>query len=91
MPDAQSPEVVTTDIYTDAGPLTWTFLTGDVTRDLQAEVGYNNEGVIDISVSEVAVEGRGVLDVMSDGGVTWLLTQLMATSLISTVIAVVVS
>ena len=69
-PDAQSPEVVTTDIYTDAvGPLTWTFLTGDVTRDLQAEVGYNNEGAIDISVSEVAVEGRGnVLDVMSDGG-----------------------
>ena len=69
-PDAQSPEVVTTDIYTDAvGPLTWTFLTGDVTRDLQAEVGYNNESAIDISVSEVAVEGRGnVLDVMSDGG-----------------------
>ncbi|MEC8525842.1 MAG: glycoside hydrolase family 16 protein, partial [Pseudomonadota bacterium] len=69
-PDAQSPEVVTTDIYTDAvGPLIWTFLTGDVTRDLQAAVGYNNEGAIDISVSEVAVEGRGnVLDVMSDGG-----------------------
>ena len=69
-PDAQSPEVVTTEIYTDSvGPLTWTFLTGDVTRDLQAAVGYNNEGAIDISVSEVAVEGRGnVLDVMSDGG-----------------------
>ena len=69
-PDAQSPEVVTTDIYTDAvGPLTWTFLTGDVTRDLQAAVGWNNDGAIDISVSEVAVEGRGnVLDVMSDGG-----------------------
>ena len=51
------------------GPLTWTFLTGDVTRDLQAAVGWNNEGAIDISVSEVAVEGRGnVLDVMSDGG-----------------------
>jgi len=69
-PEAQTPEVVTTDIYTDAvGPLTWSFLTGDVTRDLQAAVGWNNEGAIDISVSEVAVEGRGnVLDVMSDGG-----------------------
>lgn len=69
-PDAQSPEVVTTDIYTDSvGPLTWEFLTGDVTRDLQAEVGYDNDGAIDISVSEVAVEGRGnVLDVVSDGG-----------------------
>ena len=69
-PDAQSPEVVTTEIYTDAvGPLTWEFLTGDVTRDLQAQVGYNNDGAIGISVSEVAVEGRGmVLDVVSDGG-----------------------
>ena len=69
-PAAQSPEVVTTEIYTDSvGPLTWEFLTGDVTRDLQAEVGYDNDGAIDISVSEVAVEGRGmVLDVMSDGG-----------------------
>ena len=69
-PAAQSPEVVTTEIYTDSvGPLTWEFLTGDVTRDLQAEVGYDNDGAIDINVSEVAVEGRGmVLDVMSDGG-----------------------
>jgi beta-glucanase (GH16 family) len=69
-PDAQSPEVVTTDIYTDSvGPLTWEFLTGDVTRDLQAMVGYDNDGAIGITVSEVAVEGRGnVLDVMSDGG-----------------------
>jgi hypothetical protein len=69
-PDAQSPEVVTTDIYTDAvGPLTWEFISGNVTRDLKAEVGYNNEGAIGISVSEVAIDGRGnVLDVMSDGG-----------------------
>ena len=69
-PDAQSPEIVTTDIYTDAvGPLTWEFLTGDVTRELQAEVGYDNDGAIGITVSEVAVEGRGnVLDVTSDGG-----------------------
>ena len=69
-PEAQSPEVVTTDIYTDAvGPLTWSFLTGDVTRDLQAGVGYNNDGAIDIAVSEVAVEGRGnVLDVITSGG-----------------------
>jgi hypothetical protein len=51
------------------GPLTWEFLTGDVTRDLQAMVGYDNDGAIGITVSEVAVEGRGnVLDVMSDGG-----------------------
>jgi hypothetical protein len=40
-----------------------------VTRDLQATVGYDNGGAIGITVSEVAVEGRGnVLDVMSDGG-----------------------
>ena len=69
-PAPQSPEVVTTEIYTDSvGPLTWNFVTGDVTRDLQAQVGYDNDGAIGITVSEVAVEGRGnVLDVMSDGG-----------------------
>lgn len=68
--DGQTPEVVTTSIYADAaGPLTWTFLTGDVTRDLQAVVGYNDNGNINITASDVAVEGRGnVLDVMSDGG-----------------------
>jgi len=68
--DGQAPEVVTTSIYADAaGPLTWTFLTGDVTRDLQAVVGYNDNGNINITASDVAVEGRGnVLDVMSDGG-----------------------
>ncbi len=67
-PEVTPPEVNVNPIYVDAaGPLTWDFLTGEVTRDLMLAVGYDNNGAM--SVSEVAVDGRGnVIDVMTTMG-----------------------